>query len=291
MPLWDSVQRGLGKAQQEAARIAKAQKLRSTADGLSRQIYTQGNALQQRTMELFTAGQLTQMELFPLCQEVANLQMQLNQVQNELKQLQAAQPPSPQMPDYQTGAGGIAGVPSVPSVSSPYPSQNPMGAYPQTGDSNPGGVYAPPPPPTSPSAASQAYFDSTNTFITPPPPPGMEAATTISNMAASYPGQAIQRCVVCQSEIYPNTAFCQVCGTQIQQNISPNLPTVRGSTAESFFPEEHATYLDIDATVRAQTPHAPLAPPPPPPPASIAPPPPPPRTDSAFDAGERDKGV
>ena len=276
MPLWDSVQRGLGKAQQEAARIAKAQKLRSTADGLSRQIYTQSNAIQQRTMELFAAGQLTQVELLPFCQEVANLQLQLNQVQNELKQLQAAQPPPPQTPEYQTG---------VPNL---YLPQNPMGAYPQTGDSNPGGAYAPPPPPpTSPSAASQAYFDSTNTFITPPPPPGMEPATTISNMAASYAGQEIQRCVVCQSEIYPNTAFCQVCGTQIQQNASPNLPTVRGSTAESFFPEEHATYLDIDATVRARTPLAP--PPPPPPSASIAPPPP--RTDSAFDAGEHDKGV
>ena len=41
MPLWDSVQRSLEKASQEAARIAKTQRLRSTIDGLTRQVNTQ----------------------------------------------------------------------------------------------------------------------------------------------------------------------------------------------------------------------------------------------------------
>jgi hypothetical protein len=282
MPLWDSVQRGLGKAQQEAARIAKGQKLRSTADGLSRQIYTQNNALMQRTMELFVAGQLTQAELLPLCQELANLQQQLNQVQNELKQLQAAQAPMPQTQ---------ADMPNI------YPSQPPVGtgtgSYPQTGDVNPGGAYAPPPPPP-PSSAYQAYFDSTDAFVTPPPPPGMGpgSATTISQMETISMGQGMQRCLVCHSEIYPNTAFCHVCGSPILPNASPNLPTIRAGTVDSFYAEEQATmrsdaastYADLDATVRANPPVVPPVTPP-------AVPPPPPRSDSASDIIEQDKEV
>src|SRR5438128_4929356 len=99
MPLWDSVQRGLEKASQEAARIAKTQRLRSTIDGLTRQMNTQHSAIFNKTMELFLAGQLTQGELLPLCQEMVNLQQQLNQAQNELKQLQASQsqPTGPNM--------------------------------------------------------------------------------------------------------------------------------------------------------------------------------------------------
>src|SRR5438876_6477165 len=90
MPLWDSVQRSLEKASQEAARIAKTQRLRSIIDGLTRQINTQNNSILNKTLDLFIAGQLTQSELLPLCQELANLQQQLNQAQTELKQLQAS---------------------------------------------------------------------------------------------------------------------------------------------------------------------------------------------------------
>src|SRR5438270_9496749 len=82
MPLWDSVQRSLEKASQEAARIAKTQRLRSIVDGLTRQISTQNNNLLNKTMDLFNAGQLTQSELLPFCQEITNLQQQLNQAQN-----------------------------------------------------------------------------------------------------------------------------------------------------------------------------------------------------------------
>ena len=89
MPLWDSVQRSLEKASQEAARIARTQRLRSIIDGLSRQINTQNNAIVNKAMDLFVSGQLTQSELLPLCQEMMNLHQQLNQAQNELKQLQA----------------------------------------------------------------------------------------------------------------------------------------------------------------------------------------------------------
>ena len=94
MPLWDSVQRSLEKASQEAARMAKTQRLRYTIDGLSRQISTQSNNIVNKTMDLFTAGELTQSELLPLCQEITNLQQQLNQAQNSIvkETLQATAP-------------------------------------------------------------------------------------------------------------------------------------------------------------------------------------------------------
>ncbi|MDQ6662118.1 MAG: hypothetical protein M3Z24_14280, partial [Chloroflexota bacterium] len=81
MPLWDSVHRGLEKASQEASRIARTQRLRSNIDTFARQITTQQSNLLSKTMELFTSGQLTQNELTPLCQELVNLQQQLNQAQ------------------------------------------------------------------------------------------------------------------------------------------------------------------------------------------------------------------
>ena len=87
MPLWDSVHRGLEKASQEAARIARAQRLRATVDGLSRQMQLQNSLLINKAMELFIAGQLTQNELLPLCQALAQLQYQLNQAQIEMTQL------------------------------------------------------------------------------------------------------------------------------------------------------------------------------------------------------------
>src|SRR5579859_852606 len=103
MNIWDSVHRGLEKASHEAGRIARAQKLRSQIDGLSRQLNTQQNVLINRTMELYTSNQLSQSQLLPICNELASLQQQLEQAQNELKQLhsqgplQTPQAPTPQM--------------------------------------------------------------------------------------------------------------------------------------------------------------------------------------------------
>src|SRR2546421_708333 len=150
MPLWDSVQRSLEKASHEAARMAKTQRLRSTIDGLTRQISTQSNNLVNKAMDLFSAGQLTQSELLPLCQEITNLQQQLNQAQNELKQIQAT---LPQTTGPQTLPGGQA-------------------AYPSTGEGLPPNVYAP--------SEYQAYLDSTQGGTVAPPPPGVESMTVSS---------------------------------------------------------------------------------------------------------------
>lgn len=88
MNIWDSVQRGLEKATHEAARIAKAQRLRTTLEGLSKQIETQQGAIIGTAMDLFRNGQLTQNELFVLCQALHTSQQQFAQAQSELKLIQ-----------------------------------------------------------------------------------------------------------------------------------------------------------------------------------------------------------
>ncbi|MBV9616417.1 MAG: hypothetical protein JO011_03740 [Ktedonobacteraceae bacterium] len=88
MNIWDSVQRGLEKATQEATRRAKTQRLRSTIDNLTQQIHTQEDDLIVRAMEIFAAGHLTQSELLPLCQKLAHLQQQQEQAQQELNMVQ-----------------------------------------------------------------------------------------------------------------------------------------------------------------------------------------------------------
>lgn len=88
MNIWDSVQRGLEKATHEAGRIARAQRLRATLEGLAKQIETHQGAIVGKAMELFQNGQLTQSELLVLCQELSSFQQQFVQAQAELKQIQ-----------------------------------------------------------------------------------------------------------------------------------------------------------------------------------------------------------
>ena len=78
MPLWDLVHRSLEKASHEAARIAKTQRLRNIIDGLNRQINTQHSTIVNKAMDMYVAGQLPTGELYQLCQEMMNLQQQLN---------------------------------------------------------------------------------------------------------------------------------------------------------------------------------------------------------------------
>ncbi|GCE45421.1 hypothetical protein EI42_02948 [Thermosporothrix hazakensis] len=101
--IWESVQRGFEKASQEAGRIAKTQRLRSTIDKVTRQLERQQEVLTQTTMDLFLSGRLVQSELLPVCQEFHALLQQLEQAQLELKLLQqgATTPlPPPPPPEY-----------------------------------------------------------------------------------------------------------------------------------------------------------------------------------------------
>jgi zinc-ribbon domain len=242
MPLWDSVQRSLEKASQEAARIARTQRLRSIIDGCSRQINTQNNAIVNKAMDLFVSGQMTQSELLPLCQEMMNLHQQLNQAQIELKQLQAQanQSQSSQAP--------------LPSQSSPNPHQllppatTEPGQVPYTTasvESQQNALYAPPPP------EYQSYMDSTISNTMPPPPPGMEPLTVsaietmrINMLTSSAPSQTGSRfCTVCRTEIQPNMPFCHNCGAPVQDSDSLHSPTMRAGSFEQFDAHGQATQL------------------------------------------------
>lgn len=239
MPLWDSVQRSLEKASHEAARIAKAQRLRSTIDGLTRQLNTQSNNLVNKAMDLFSTGQLTQGELLPLCQEITNLQQQMNQAINELKQIQATQPQT-------------TGPQTQPGAPNPYLPLGPGGqtTYPSTGEGLPPNDYTTP--------DHQAYLDSTQGMAVPPPPPGAESLTISSaetmQMSAEIappPSTGAKRCAVCHAELAPNNAFCHSCGAPVQDINSPHLPTVRGGTlGQTYFDGQ---VLSSDASSNKET--------------------------------------
>ncbi|HLZ61845.1 MAG TPA: zinc ribbon domain-containing protein [Ktedonosporobacter sp.] len=264
MNIWDSVHRGLEKASHEASRIARTQRLRSTIDGLTRQINTQQGSVLTRIMELFSTGRLTQNELIPLCQELANLQQQLAQAQHELKQLQA-----------QTPAPAAQNVPATP----------PSDPYPVGGEIAPT-VYAPPPP------GYPAYIDSTVPSPIPPPPPGVDPLTvsametvampidapppppgadpysasamgTVAMPAESPtpPNTGKRYCQQCHAEVIPGNVYCHNCGSPVQNFESSYLPTTRGSAFDALIPQTgpgvtgaEPTPADSQETVRADAP-------------------------------------
>ncbi len=244
MPLWDSVQRSLEKASQEAARIARTQRLRSIIDGLSRQINTQNNAIVNKAMDLFVSGQLTQSELLPLCQEMMHLHQQLNQAQIELKQLQAQtnqsqSSPAPLPPQSMPNPNQ-----SFPPVTV-EPGQEPYTTASTEKDQN--AVYAPPPP------EYQSYMDSTTSNTVPPPPPGMEPLTVSAietmriSMASSLSSALSQTgsrlCTVCRTEIQQNMPFCHNCGASVQDSDSLHSPTMRAGSFEQLDAHGQATQL------------------------------------------------
>ncbi|HLI07580.1 MAG TPA: zinc ribbon domain-containing protein [Ktedonobacteraceae bacterium] len=229
MNLWDSIHRGLDKASQEAARMARAQRLRTIIDGLTRHINTQHTLLIGKTMELYTSGQLTQSELLPVCQTIAELQQQMQQAQNELKLLQGNTPLPPPPPQLQgQGTAPQAGATML------YPTPGETIA---TGTATPpsdfqtdaGPLTAPPPPPTAESFAGM------ETLMAPPPPPaGMSSLLPTPTPTPTPAGTDAPRyCPVCQSELNPGYAFCHNCGTPVQHSLA-QMPTMRAS--ESVLP-------------------------------------------------------
>jgi hypothetical protein len=235
MPLWDSVQRSLEKASQEAARIAKTQRLRSTIDRLSRQVNTQQATIFNRTMDLFIAGQLTQSELLSLCQEMVQFQQQLNQAQLELKQLQSSQAqgqPNQYAPTTEVGSG---------PAPMPYP--------PTAGDQLQTG-YAPPLP------EYQSYLDSTQEGAVPPPPPGVEpltvsaVETVMMTPADAAPAANKQFCLVCHAELPPNIAFCHSCGAPVQNANSSHSPTIRAGKIEGNHTADQTSAPGVDTATQ-----------------------------------------
>jgi hypothetical protein len=186
MNIWDSVQRGLEKATQEATRRARTQRLRSTIDSVTQQIHTQEDDLIVRTMEIFAAGKLTQSELLPLCQTLISLQQQLEQAQHELNLVQSQS--QTQLP------------PTTGAVTTPI------------------AAYTPPPP-------NYEAYDQTMPAPPPPPPPGITEFSAFSTMQMGTPGTGKRLCMHCQAELIPGNAYCHNCGAPTQQNATAQQPT------------------------------------------------------------------
>ena len=230
MNLWDSVHRGLEKASQEAARIARTQRLRGNIDHLSRQIHIQHDNLLRKVMELFSSGKLTQSELIPLCQELTSLQQQVYALQNELKQLQSLGTPSVQ-----------PNQPAAPIAPPPY---TPPGLSMPGNDAAAPNAYAPPPP------EYQPYIDTTVPIPAPPPPPPGGEHLTISaietmligtNVSPPPPAVEKQLCPTCRTAAAPGNAFCHKCGSPVGNSNVAYLPTMRSSSLEPVYPEGQET--------------------------------------------------
>ncbi len=172
MGILESVQHGLEKVSQEASYLAKIQHLHEVINDLAFRSNMDHQALANKAMELYAAGHLTQNELLPLCQELANFQQQIEQVKAELKQLQenpptshAEQPagPVPLPPTYPAypgapvppagyfaypgtpGYAGYAATPVPPGYAVAYPGAPSVPVY----AAYPGVPGAPVPPPAS----------------------------------------------------------------------------------------------------------------------------------------------
>src|SRR5713226_168998 len=138
MSILESVQHGLEKVSLEASYLAKIQHLHAVINDLTFRCGMDHQALANKAMELYAAGHLTQNELLPLCQELANFQQQIEQVKAELKQLQENPPTS-----YTHQPGGPGPVP--PGYAAAYPGAPSVPVY----AAYPGTPGAPVPPPAS----------------------------------------------------------------------------------------------------------------------------------------------
>lgn len=128
MSILESVQHGLEKVSQEASYLAKIQHLHAVINELTFRCNMDHQAVANKAMELYAGGHLTQNELLPLCQELANFQQQIEQVKAELKQLQENPPAS--HAEQPAGPGPLApGYPAYPGA--PVPPGY-LAAYPGT---------------------------------------------------------------------------------------------------------------------------------------------------------------
>ena len=225
MNIWDSVQRGLEKASQEAARIAKAQRLRTILDNTARQLDTQQGLVIAKAMELYLSGRMPPGDLFAACQELHNLHQHFSQLQSELNQVQQIQNQQNMNNPNTTNVSNIQGTdPGMISSQATQlipPESQPMSAaytpssnqgYPPYDSAMPS--FVPPPPPGTVPAEGQQSESSGVMSIVPPPPPLVER----------------NHCPVCHVALVPGNAFCHNCGTPVVFAAESQQPTVRGGT-------------------------------------------------------------
>jgi hypothetical protein len=141
MSFLESIQHGLEKASQQAARITKIQHLHNVAHDLNFKASQQGQTLVARAMEMYHNGILAQGELTAICKQIADFQQQLHEIQEELQRLQSdgdeqqeiAEPPPlapgyqgyPQATPDQTSATGAL-APGYPAYPTGYPAPQPV---------------------------------------------------------------------------------------------------------------------------------------------------------------------
>lgn len=159
MSFLESIQHGLEKASQQAARITKIQHLHNVSHDLNFKASQQGQNLVAKAMEMYHNGILAQGELTAICKQIADFQQQLQEVQEELQRLQSdgdeqqeipAPPPlasdyqgypqaAPVQPGYPAYPAPPAGYPA-PAVAPGYPAYPPQADYP----TSPGAPIQPP---------------------------------------------------------------------------------------------------------------------------------------------------
>lgn len=221
MNIWDSVHRGLEKASQEAARIAKIQRLRSIMDTLLQQLNTQEGLVISKSMDLYLSGQLPPGELLTACQQLEATHQRINQLQNELNQLQSQQNANTASQGNQSnlrgqGTQGTQGMPDAQATQLIAPDAP--------------SAYAPPPPGYQP-------FDSAIPPLVAPPPPGIDIQSGQGGQSTEAigivsPPQLVERnhCPVCHVALIPGNAFCHNCGTPVAFAADAQQPTVRSGT-------------------------------------------------------------
>ena len=123
MSFLESLQHGLEKASQEAARITKIQHLHNVVNDLTFKITQQGEKLIEQAMEMYRGGHLGQGELVAICQQIATYQQNISEVREELERLHqsgddAGQQASPAAPPAQpvTQASTRGRTPTQPLV-------------------------------------------------------------------------------------------------------------------------------------------------------------------------------
>jgi hypothetical protein len=151
MSFLESIQHGLEKASQQAARITKIQHLHNVAHDLNFKASQQGQNLVAKAMDMYHSGILAQGELTAICKQIADFQQQLHEIQEELQRLQGEgdeqqelPAPPPLAPGYQGYAQAAPaqaytpGYPAYPAPPAGYPVPPPgypaPAGYPPQGD-------------------------------------------------------------------------------------------------------------------------------------------------------------
>jgi hypothetical protein len=196
MSFLESIQHGLEKASQQAARITKIQHLHKIADDLNFKASQQGQNLLAKAMEMYHNGILAQGELTSICKQIADYQQQLHEVQEEIQRLQSDEDEQPEIPAPPAAAPGYApypqAVPAPAGYAPPYPPQAGYPAAPASRSPTQPLAHSSAPPPVpdapAPESAPPASHHKATHHRAPHPDSDPVPAAASDQQAASLPG-------------------------------------------------------------------------------------------------------